>query len=72
MFRGLVSMMGRVQPMCMRHVGMMAGLLVITVLVMFGGFTMMVRSGLVMVGCQFVVVATFVRFRAHVALPLLR
>jgi hypothetical protein len=71
-FRGLVPMMGRVQFVRMRHVGVMAGLLVITAFVMFGRFTVMMRSGLVMLGCEFVVVATFVRFPAHVALPSLR
>jgi hypothetical protein len=57
-FRGLVPMMGRVQFVRMRHVGVMAGLLVITAFVMFGRFTVMMRSGLVMLGCEFVVVAT--------------
>jgi hypothetical protein len=71
-FRGLAPMMGRVQAMRMRHVGVMAGLLVITAFVMFGRLTVMMRSGLVMLGCEFVVVATFFRFRAHVALPSLR
>jgi hypothetical protein len=71
-FRGLAPMMGRVQSMRMRHVGVMAGLLVITAFVMFGRLTVMMRSGLVMLGCEFVVVATFVHFRAHVALPSLR
>jgi hypothetical protein len=72
MLRGLLAMMGRVQSMRMRHVGMMAGLLVITAFVMFGRFTVMMRSGLVMVGCGLVVAATFVRLRTHVALPSLR
>jgi hypothetical protein len=71
-FRGLVPMMRRVQSMRMRHVGVMAGLLVITVFVMFGRFTVVMRSGLVMLGREFVVAATFVRFRSHVALPSLR
>ena len=35
-FRGLLPMMGRMQSMRMRHVGVMAGLLVIAVSVMFG------------------------------------
>jgi hypothetical protein len=72
MLRGLLPMMGRVQSMRMRHVGVMAGLLVITAFVMFGRFTVMMRSGLVMVGCGLVVAATFVRLRTHVALPSLR
>ena len=67
-FRGLAPMMGRVQSMRMRHVGVMAGLLVITAFVMFGRFTVMMRSGLVMLGCEFVVVANFVRIPDHVAL----
>lgn len=69
MLRGLLAMMGRVQSMRMRHVGVMAGLLVITVFVMFGRFTVMMRSGLVMVGRGLVVATTFVRLRTHVALP---
>jgi hypothetical protein len=68
-FRGLVPMVGGVQSMRMRNVGMMAGLLVITFVVMFGRFTVMMRRGLVMLGCEFVVAAGFVRFRTHVALP---
>ena len=72
MLRGLLPMMGRVQSMRMRHVGVMAGLLVLTVFVMFGRFTVMMRCGLVMLGGGLVVAATFVRLRTHVALPSLR
>jgi hypothetical protein len=57
-FRGLLPMMGRMQSMRMRHVGVMAGLLVIAVSVMFGRLAVVMRSGLVMLGCEFVVVAT--------------
>ena len=71
-FRGLLPMMVRMQSMRMRHVGVMAGLLVITAFVMFGRFTVMMRSGLVMLGCEFVVAATFVLFRTHIALPSLQ
>ena len=71
-FRGLLPMMGRMQFMRMRHVGVMAGLLVIAVFVMFGRLAVVMRSGLVMLGCEFVVAATFVLFRTHIALPLLR
>jgi hypothetical protein len=54
--------------MRMRHVGVMARLLVIARFVVLGRFTMMVRGGLVMLGCDLVVAATLVGFRAHVAL----
>jgi len=72
MLRGLVPMMGRVQSMRMRHVGVMAGLLVIAVFVMFGRLAVVMRSGFVMLGCGLVVAATFVRLRTYVALPSLR
>jgi hypothetical protein len=68
MLRGFLPMMGRVQSMRMRNVGVMAGLLVLTVFVMFGRFTVMMRCGLVMLGRGLVVAATFVRLRTHVAL----
>ena len=71
-FRGLLPMMGRMQSMRMRHVGVMAGLLVIAVAVMFGRLAVVMGSGLVMLGCEFVVAATFVLFRTHIALPSLR
>ena len=72
MLRGLVAVMGRMQSMCMCDVGVMAGLLVIAVSVMFGRLAVVMRSGLVMLGCEFVVTATFVLFRTHIALPSLR
>jgi hypothetical protein len=50
----------------------MADLLVIAVSVMFGRLAVVMRSGLVMLGCEFVVTATFVLFRTHIALPSLR
>jgi hypothetical protein len=71
-FRGLLPMMGRMQSMRMRHVGVMAGLLVIAVSVMFGRLAVVMRSGRVMLGCEFVMTATFVLFRTHIALPSLR
>jgi hypothetical protein len=58
-FRGLLPMMGRMQSMRMRHVGVMAGFLVIAMFVMFGGLAVVMRSGFVMLGCGLVVAATF-------------
>jgi hypothetical protein len=71
-FRGLLTMMRRVQSVRMRHMGVMARLLVITLLVVFGCLAVMMRRALVMLGCGLVVAATFVRLRAHVALPSLQ
>ena len=68
MLRGLVAMLGRMQFMRMRHVGVMARLLVIARFVVLGGFTMVVRGSLVMLGRGLVVAATLVRLRVHVAL----
>lgn len=70
MLRGLVAVMGRMQFMRMRHVGVMARLLVIARFVVLGGFTMVVRGSLVMLGRGLVVAATLVRLRAHVRSPL--
>jgi hypothetical protein len=67
-FRGLVAMMGRMQSMRMRDMGVMPGLLVIAFVVVFGRFTMMVRGSLMMLRCGLVVAAALVRLRAHVAL----
>jgi hypothetical protein len=71
-FRGLLPMMGRMQSMRMRHVGVMAGFLVIAMFVMFGGLAVVMRSGFVMLGCGLVVAATFVLFRTHIARPSLQ
>jgi hypothetical protein len=68
MLRGLVAVMGCMQFMRMRHVGVMARLLMIARFVVLGRFTMVVRGSLVMLGRELVVVATLVRLRAHVAL----
>src|SRR5262249_61549148 len=68
MLRGLVAVMDRMQFMRMRHVGVMARLLVIARFVVLGGFTMVMRGSLVMLGRELVVAATLVRLRAHVAL----
>jgi hypothetical protein len=68
MLRGLVAVMGRMQFMRMRHVGVMARLLMIARFVVLGGFTMVVRGSLVMLGRELVMAATLVRLRAHVAL----
>ena len=71
-FRGFVLVMGRMQSMRMRDVGVMARLLVIACFVMLGRFTMMVRGSLMMLGGHLVVAATLVAFRAHFALLSLR
>ena len=68
MLRGLVAVMGRMQFMRMRHVGVMARLLMLARFVVLGGFTMVVRGSLVMLGRELVVAATLVRLCAHVAL----
>jgi|SRR4029453_15780507 hypothetical protein len=66
--RGLVAMMGRMQSMRMRDMGVMSRLLVIAFFVVLGRFTMMVRGSLMMLGRGLVVAATLVRLRAHVDL----
>ena len=48
--------------MRMRHVGVMARLLVIARFVVLGRFTMVVRGSLMMLGCHLVVAATLVGF----------
>ena len=68
MLRRLVPVMGRMQSMRMRHVGVMARLLVIARVVVLGRFTMMVCGSLMMLRRELVVAATLVRPRAHVAL----
>jgi len=68
MLRRLVPVMGRMQSMRMRHVGVVARLLVIARVIVLGRFTMMVRGGLMMLGRELVVAATLVPLRAHVAL----
>jgi hypothetical protein len=66
--RGLVAVMGRMQSMRVRDMGVMSRLLVITFFVVLGRFTMMVRGSLMMFGRGLVVAATLVRLRAHVDL----
>jgi len=68
MLRGLVAVVGRMQFMRMRHVGVMARLLMLARFIVLGGFTMVVRGSLVMLGRELVVAAALVRLRAHVAL----
>jgi hypothetical protein len=65
----LLGMMGGMQPMRMRHVGVMTGLLMIAAFIMLGGLTMMVRGVLVMLGRILVMLAARVRLRAHVIHP---
>jgi hypothetical protein len=66
-FGGLVTVMGRVQAVGVRHMGVMTGLVVIVVLVVLRGFAMMLRGFFVMVRRGFVMRDAFVRFR-HVIL----
>jgi hypothetical protein len=47
-FRGFLVMVGRMQVMPMRHLGMVRGLFVIAGLVVLGGFAMMLGCMLVM------------------------
>jgi len=64
----LVPVMGGVQAVRMRHMGVMAGLFVFAGLVMLGGFTMMVGCTFVMLSRRLVVAAALVGF-AHSAPP---
>jgi hypothetical protein len=68
LLRGLMSMMGRMQAMCMRDMGMMTCLFMMAGFVVLRSLAMMARCVLVMLGCGLMVAAGFV-FRAHVALP---
>ena len=65
---GLLAVVTRVQAVGMRHVRMMASLFVIARLVMLGSFAVMTRRVIVMLGRGFVVIAAFMRLRAHIAI----
>jgi hypothetical protein len=65
--RGFMTMVGRVQAVGVRHMGVMTGLVVITVLVVLRGFAMMLCGLFVMVGRGLVMRAAFVTFR-HIVL----
>ena len=67
---GLVPMMGRMQSVRVRDVGVMPGLLVIAGFIVLGGFAMMVGSALVVIGGGLVMLATLVRLCAHGAVLL--
>ena len=67
---GLVPMMGRMQSVRVRDVGVMPGLLVIAGFIVLGGFAMMVGGALVVIGGGLVMLATLVRLRAHGAVLL--
>src|SRR5215510_14407314 len=67
-FCGLVPVMGRMQPMRMRDVRVMARLFVIARFVVLRRFAMMVGGSLMMLGCDLVVAATLVGLCAHVDL----
>jgi hypothetical protein len=84
MFRGLMSVMRGVQSMRMRDMSVMPCLLVIAGFVVFGGFAVMVRGGLVVLGSGLVMLGRslvmlvdlvmaigLVRSRGHVDLLLL-
>ena len=58
MFRRFVPVMGRMQFMRMRHVGVMARLFVIARFVVLGRFAMMVRGSLMMLGRELVMGST--------------
>jgi hypothetical protein len=62
----LLGVMGGMQPVRMRHVGVMTGLLMIAAFIMLGGLAVMVRGVLVMLGRILVMLAARVRLRAHV------
>jgi hypothetical protein len=61
----LLGVMGGVQPVGVRHMGVMTGLLVIAVFVVLGGLAVMVRRALVMVGRVLMMLGALVRLRAH-------
>jgi hypothetical protein len=67
-FCGLVPVMGSVQFMRVRDVGVMARLFVIARFVVLRRFAMMVGGSLMMLGCDLVVAATLVGLCAHVDL----
>src|SRR4051794_33035940 len=64
---GLVPMMGRMQSVRVRDVGVMPGLLMIAGFIVLGRFAMMMGGALVVIRGGLVVLATLVRLRAHVA-----
>jgi hypothetical protein len=67
---GLVAVMGRMQAMCMRDMGMMTCLFMMAGFVVFRSLAMMVRRVLVMLGRGLMMAAGFVFARGHVALSL--
>jgi hypothetical protein len=68
---GLVPVMGRMQSVPVRDVGVMPGLLMIAGFIMLCRFTMMVGSALVVIRGSLVMLAALVRLRAHIAVLLL-
>jgi hypothetical protein len=67
--RGFMGMMGGMQAVGMRHVGVVPRLLMLAGLVVLGGLAVMMRRILVMLGCSLVVIAAVMRLAAHVVLP---
>jgi hypothetical protein len=66
---GLVAVVGRMQSMRMRDVGVMAGLFMVASFIVIGRFAMMVGGALMVIGGGLVVFATLVRLRAHGCSP---
>ena len=66
---GLMSVMGRMQAMRVRDMGVMPSLFVVPGLVMTGSLAMMVGRALVMLGRGLMVVAALVRLAAHIGVP---
>jgi hypothetical protein len=64
LLRGLMSMMGRMQAMCMRDMGMMTCLFMMAGFVVLRSLAMMARRVLVMLGRSLMVAARFVFARA--------
>ena len=56
-FRGFVRVMRGMQAVCMRDVGMMAGLVMVARLVMLGSFAMMMGGSFMMFGRGLMMVA---------------
>jgi hypothetical protein len=67
---GLVPVMGRMQSVRVRDVGVMPGLLMIAGFIVLGRFPMMVGGALMVFRGGLVVLAALVRLRAHVAVLL--
>jgi hypothetical protein len=65
MLRGFVSVMGGMQAVGMRDVGVMTGLFMLAALMVSGRFAVMVRRALMVLGGCLVVLAALVGICAH-------